>query len=435
MKATVSYYEKSLELPEIELDYLEMHGIDIYASKAYQMMGDRDRSLSILNDALLKMRSRGKYEEMWSGYLFAAELHFQSTTIDRSNGKNAAFDATMKYFALAEEYSPLYRKTDFQTQWSKMQKLTYSLMFTNLPKNEIIQKIVANLGKCSIYLKSVLLARLMGYFAAVHDFPNAVKCAKQCVEIGENANMLLHSTLAYGILARAAIADGSHEEAVFYTERSLRLCVDNGIYEYFKARKDYDPILRFASENVIELEAATQIMEFCGYKIKKAYIKTFGGLSVFPYNDRVNTLKMRTKKERELLAFLLDAGEQGVTKEQICEAIWPESESENIKRLIGVNLVQIKKNLADLGIENAIICNEKRYSICRDEIECDFELFEDCASKIGNKASRGETLKLLSIYTGEYLSDFEALWAISKRLKYREIYEVNLKLAEESYVK
>ena len=100
-------------------------------------------------------------------------------------------------------------------------------------------------------------------------------------------------------------------------------------------------------------------MEFSGFKVKKAYIKTFGGFSVFKYQNRNCILKMRTKKERELLAFLLDAGEPGATKEQICEAIWPDSESDNIKKLIGTNLYQIKKDLKTLGIENAVICNKK----------------------------------------------------------------------------
>jgi len=427
MNDSVYYYEKSLKLSEDELQYLDMHGIGIYAAKAYQMFGDRNRSLSILTDELRKMRSTGKYEEMWSGYLFAAEIHFQNTSIDRTNGESATYETTMKYFTLADEYAPLYRKTDFQMQWAIMQRLTYSLMFASGPKEEIINEIYSNLGKAGNYLKSVILARLYGYYAAVSDLPNAVKCAKLCIEVGEKSNMQLHSTLAYGMLARAAIAAADKNEAANYTEHHLRLCSDNGIYEYFKARKEYDPILEFAYDNDIEPNITKQIMEFTGYKTKKAYIKTFGGFAVFPYNDRENPLKMRTKKERELLAYLLDAEIQGVTKEEIYNAVWPESESDNVKKLIGVNLTQIKKDLAELGIENSVICHEKQYSICRDEIKCDMDIFEATVEKFNHKSSNEESQKLLSLYKGEYLSDFEALWAMSKRIKYREIYEKAIK--------
>jgi two-component SAPR family response regulator len=64
------------------------------------------------------------------------------------------------------------------------------------------------------------------------------------------------------------------------------------------------------------------------------YVSTFGGLNIYPYQDRQNPIKVRSKKERELFAFLLDTGNSGATKEQIYNAIWSETESENVKRLM-----------------------------------------------------------------------------------------------------
>ena len=327
----------------------------------------------------------------------------------------------MKYITLADEYAPLFRKTDFQMHWAKMQALTYSLIFTSDSRKDIVDEIRNDFEFSGDYLKSIILARLLGYFAAVSDYKSAAECAERCIEVGENAGIYLHSTLAYGMLARICIADGEQMKAAYYTDRYLALCFEKGIYEYFTARKDYDPILKFADDNGIRPEITRQLMEFSGYKIKKAYIKTFGGFSVLPYRERANPLKMRTKKERELLAFLLDAGEQGVTKEQICEAIWADSESDNIKKLIGTNLYQINKDLASLGIENALICNKKRYSIRTDEMELDFELFESAADRLHE--SSADALHLMTLYKGEYLSDFEALWATSKRIKYNSIYQ------------
>lgn len=427
MKKTVYYYERSLELPEDERQYLNMHGIGVYAAKAYQMLGNRERSLSILSEELRWMRSTGKYEEMWTGYLFAAEIYYQNTFIDKINGENTSYAATVKYITLADEYAPLFRKTDFQMHWAKMQTLTYSLIFTNGSREKNIDEIRDEFELSGDYLKSIILARLLGYFAAVSDYENAAECAELCIEVGERAGIYLHSTLAYGVLARIYIAGGDTKKAVHNTERYLKLCHENGIYEYFRARKDYDPVLKFADDNGIEPEITRHFMAFSGYKAKKAYIKTFGSFSILAYRDRKSPLKMRTKKERELLAFLLDVGEQGVTKEQICEAIWSDSESDNIKKLIGTNLYQINKDLASLGIENAVTCNKKRYSICTDEIECDFELFENTAEIFRNSASRTDREKLLGFYDGEYLSDFEAFWAVSKRIKYQNIYEEAVK--------
>ncbi|NLL19368.1 MAG: hypothetical protein GX262_10175 [Clostridia bacterium] len=141
------------------------------------------------------------------------------------------------------------------------------------------------------------------------------------------------------------------------------------------------------------------------------------------HRDRQKLLKFRTKKERELLAFLLDTGDRGATKEQIYNAIWRESDSINIKNLIAVNLRHLKNDLECAGIGEAVICRDNRYFICRDEISLDTDLFEKTYGEFKLQHTKEQARKLLSLYKGEYLSDFEALWAVAKRLRYHEIYE------------
>jgi hypothetical protein len=422
MKESVYYYEKSLEIPEGELKYLGMHSTGIYAAKAYQMLGDRSRSLSILSQELQRLRNTGNYEEMWAGYLLAAEIHYQNTFIDKMNDMNVSFETAVKYFTLADEYAPLYRKTDFQLHWAKMQRLTYSLIFKNTSNEDTVREIFENLDKAGTYLKNLVLARLMGYFSAISDYTNAVKCAALCIEAGERADIMLHPSLAYGILAKAAIAAKDYEKATRLTRRYLKLCSDNGLYEYFRMRKAYDSILEFAYNNGIEPEITGQLMEFAGYRPKKVYIETLGAFTVYQDEDRQNPLKFRTKKARELLAFLLDAGEQGATKEQIHNAIWWESDSNNIKNLIAVNLAHIKKDFKRAGIGTSVICRENRYFICRDQIECDIDHFERTYEEFKLRNTEELAKKLLSLYKGEYLFGFEALWASSQRIRYRRIY-------------
>ena len=423
MKESVYYYEKSLELPEDELNYLGMHSTGIYVAKAYQMLGERSRSLSALSEELQRLRNTGNYEEMWAGYLLAAEIHYQNSFIDKMNGENASYETAVKYFTLADEYAPLYRKTNFQMHWAKMQRLTYSLIFTDDPKEDIVREIFENLDRAGAYLKSLVLARLMGYFSAISDYPNAVKCANLCIETGESSGMLLHASLAYGVLVRAAIETKDHEKATSLTGRYLKLCSDNGLYEYFRLRKAYDPVLEFAYNYGIEPEFTKQMIEFAGYRPKKVYIETLGAFTVYQDRDRQKLLKFRSKKERELLAFLLDAGDQGATKEQIYNAIWWESESKNIKNLIAVNLRHLKNDLECAGIMESVIYRENRYFICRDEIACDIDLFERTYEEFKLHNTKVQAKNLLSLYKGEYLSDFEALWAAAKRIRYHEIYE------------
>lgn len=423
MKKSVYYYEKLLDLNEDEQNFLGVHSTAIYVAKAYQMMGDRSRSLSVLSQELSRLRNTGNYEEMWAGYLLAAEIYYQNAFIDRMNGKDVNFETAVKCFTLAEEYAPLYRKTSFQMHWVEMQRLTYSLMFTNNPKEEIIRKIFGNLDKAGAYLKCIVYARLMGYYSAVSDYPNAVKCARLCIETGEKSGLFFYTTLAYGVIARAAIAANNKEEATVLTSRYLKLCAENGIYEYFKIRETYDPVLEFAYRNRIEPEFTAQMMEFVGYRLKKLYVETLGAFTVYHDRERKHIIKFRSKKERELLAFLLDMGDKGATKEQIQTAIWWDSESRNIKNLIAVNLNHIKNDLKSAGITESVVYRGNRYFIHRDQIECDFELFEKAYKKFRLKKTKEYAKEIISLYKGEYLSDFEAFWAASKKIKYSEIYD------------
>ena len=423
IKESVYYYEKSLELPEDEQVFLGVHSIGIYVAKAYQMMGERSRSLSVLSEELARLRNTGNYEEIWAGYLLAAEIHYQNSFIDKMNGQNASYETAAKYFTLADEYAPLYRKTDFQMQWAKMQRLAYSLIFMDDPKEDIIRIIFANLDGTGAYLKSLVLARLMGFYTAIHDYPNAVKCANLCIEIGESSGLLLHSSLAYGVLVRTAIETKNHEKAAILTEHYLKLCSDHGLYEYFRLRQAYDPVLEFAYNHGIEPVFTKQMIEFAGYQPKKIYIETLGAFTAYQDRDRQKLIKFRTKKERELFVFLLNAGDQGATKEQIYNAIWQESESNNIKNLIAVNLKHLKNDLECAGIGESVIRRGNHYLICRDEIACDSDLFEKTYEEFKLHNTKEQAKNILSLYKGEYLSDFEAHWATAKRIKYHDIYE------------
>mgnify|MGYP000886983026 CR=1 FL=1 len=58
----------------------------------------------------------------------------------------------------------------------------------------------------------------------------------------------------------------------------------------------------------------------------------------------------------------------------------------------------------------------------------DADLLEEAARDFEQNADRKRAQTILSLYKGEYLSDFEAHWAAAKRLKYAEIYRRALSL-------
>jgi LuxR family maltose regulon positive regulatory protein len=423
MKDSVYYYEKAMEIPEEERRSLDMHSIEVYVAKAYQMLGEREKAVTLVTEGIQKLRSAGRYEELWLGYLFAAEIHYQNTSIARFNGGSPSFETTVKYFTLADEYAPLYRKSAFQKHWANLQRNISALMFTEGDKEALIRNIFEDIPRAGDHFKTIALGRLFNYFGSIGDYDRAADCARRSIAIGEAGNTMMVATTAYGFLARIALAKGEEEEAARLIRRLLRLCQENGNYEYFRMRSAYEPILAFAVAHGIEPDFAKQMMSFAGCKMKKAYIETLGGFAMYPYQQRNTPLKMRTKKERELLAFLLDAGNKGVTKEQIYEALWFDSDSDDIKKLIGVNLAQIKKDLDVLGVEEPIVNEKGFYSIRRDEIVVDADLLEAAAKKTNGEINFEIAQEYFALYKGEYLSGFEAHWAASKRIRYAALYE------------
>jgi LuxR family maltose regulon positive regulatory protein len=431
MKDTVYYYQKSLELPKEERQYLEMHSIAIYAAKAYQMIGERDKAVDLITVELQRLRGTGRYEELWAAYLMAAEIHFQNTLIDRFNGESPSFEKVVKYFTLADEFAPLYRTTKYQMLWSKLLHLVNGLCFSSNPDPAIITEIFANFDLAVAFLKTMVLGRMFTYYSINNDLPNMVKYARLAIEVGERAGMMVVPVTAYGILAFDAILQQDYPHATSLTRHFLELCSQYGVYDFFRVRERYGIILQFALDNYIELDFTRQMLQFGGYTGKKVYIETLGGFSVFSYQDREKPLKMRSKKERELLAFLLDAGSKGTTKEQIYNAIWSESASDNVRKLIGVNLAHLKKDLAKLGVSNLISYNNNHYHIRRDEIASDIKLFETAIKAFELHPNTETAQKIIALYKGEYLSAFEAFWAIPKRIKCQKAYDQALRFFNE----
>jgi len=430
MKDSVYYYRRSLELPEKERKLLSRHSVEIYVAKAVQMLGRREEAVRMITTELQRLRNAGLYEELWLGYLFAAEIHYQNVSIDNFNGAGRTFDTVIKYFALADEYAPLYRKTDVQREWAKMQRRIYSLMFPSEPVETAIREIFEHLDRVGDYFKTIALGRLYHYFGTIGDRARAIECAKLSIQIGERTGMMMIASMAYGILARFSIAEGakSLSQSTELTRRFLRLCGENGMYEYFRMRKAYDPVLAFAQAQGIEPEITAQLMSFCGYRPAKAALETLGGFSVYALSGGRTPVKLRTKKERELLAFLLYAGERGATKEQIGNALWYETESENVKRLIGVNLSQLKHDFSAIGIDGLIINDNKHYRILRDELQVDVDAFDEAARQLRQTESVEAAQRIVLLYKGDYLADFEALWAVGRRLELASIHEEALRL-------
>lgn len=110
------------------------------------------------------------------------------------------------------------------------------------------------------------------------------------------------------------------------------------------------------------------------------------------------TLKLGQTKQEELLAFLVDRGETGITKEDVINSLWSGYSGDGV---YWTTMSRLKSALEEAGVAELIVSNGQRKYINMEMIECD--LYRMLA---GDKT-------VIDRYNGEYLTRF--VWAEERR--------------------
>ena len=106
-KNCLTVYEKSLSIPQDELDWLMRHSVGAYAAKAYQVAGQEEKALPLLEAELDRMRRLEFYEEFSMVYLVYAEVLHAAELLKLYRGESADFSEAYCYLDKAEEYAVL----------------------------------------------------------------------------------------------------------------------------------------------------------------------------------------------------------------------------------------------------------------------------------------------------------------------------------------
>lgn len=127
---------------------------------------------------------------------------------------------------------------------------------------------------------------------------------------------------------------------------------------------------------------------------------------------RVNgeQLKLGNTKQEELMAFLVDRGENGVTKRDAVSCLWQGYSSDSI---YWTTMSRLKAILEKAEIADIIVTNGQRKCINTDMVECDlYQMLKGEASAIEN-------------YKGEYLKRFS--WAEERNAQLSKIKKESIK--------
>jgi two-component system, LytTR family, response regulator len=154
--------------------------------------------------------------------------------------------------------------------------------------------------------------------------------------------------------------------------------------------------------------AAAGLSEEPGLKVK-----VLGSLEV--YGEAGSLLAWRTKKTRELFAFLLH--QKGpVYRDRILDSLWPEHDLEKAQTLFHTSLYQLRHTLKQGGCSQMVSFADERYMMNHEDLRCDADELEQllATDRSGTRAAEA-----LALYRGDYLEEESYGWAETRRYKLR----------------
>jgi DNA-binding SARP family transcriptional activator len=125
----------------------------------------------------------------------------------------------------------------------------------------------------------------------------------------------------------------------------------------------------------------------------------------------------RTAKARDLLACLVLSGDRPVTRDQLVEALWPDTDLEGGQALLHTTLYYLRRALKPAG-EGLITFAGGAYRLDRERVSLDLDRFYPLAAAGGEAAWR----EAVGLYRGELLEGLDYPWAEATRARARSVY-------------
>ncbi|MDF2801115.1 MAG: two-component system signal transduction response regulator [Anaerocolumna sp.] len=130
-------------------------------------------------------------------------------------------------------------------------------------------------------------------------------------------------------------------------------------------------------------------------------------------------LKWRTKKVKELFAFLLHHKGHPVHRTLIIEELWPDTFVDKGVTLLHTTVYQLRKMLNEIGYENAIQYGNEQY-ILDINIDSDIKQFHNLIRL--STPNEEEIKALMTLYVGDYFEQEEYAWVIYDQQKIRKAF-------------
>lgn len=164
---------------------------------------------------------------------------------------------------------------------------------------------------------------------------------------------------------------------------------------------------------------------------QRLFVQTLGTFKLFTHDN--NEVKWRTKKAKELFAYLFNRREQAVSREHIMEELWGDLPEDRASNLMHTTIYQVRKAIKDVGFENPITLVNELYTLDV-PLKSDLEQLESIFQS--THILSDDVQKAISLYVGDYLGEEDYRWAYSVQAEIRQslltFLESHIKSAKDS---
>ncbi|MGO4499610.1 response regulator [Paenibacillus sp. 2RAB27] len=153
-------------------------------------------------------------------------------------------------------------------------------------------------------------------------------------------------------------------------------------------------------------------------------VNCLGGFHIGLPSDENKVLTWKTKKEKELCAFLIHYAGKSVNTASIIEALWLGYDLNKAKTYLYTCLSYLRRSLAEHQIPIHIRKADQGFVAVVDGITVDVTEFEQLLSNTWAEAEMDERSydKMNQMYTGEYMEACDFSWATAKQLEIKATY-------------
>ncbi|WP_408894011.1 response regulator [Paenibacillus taichungensis] len=154
------------------------------------------------------------------------------------------------------------------------------------------------------------------------------------------------------------------------------------------------------------------------------FVQSLGGFHIVSPLKTGTEVVWKTKKERELCAFLIHHEGKSVNAGVIIEALWPGYDLDKAKSYLYTCLSYLRRSLTDQGIPIHIRKGNQGFSAELNDITTDASPFETLLNRILDEENMHEKHyhQMNEMYTGDYMGECNFDWAIARQLEIKSLY-------------